>query len=79
MPDAGGIAGWAADTVSAFIEKGYVSGTEPFRPKEPITRAETVAILNHILTGYYPNAGSFSESADGTVVVNTQDVSLKPT
>ena len=77
VPDAGGIAGWAADTVSAFIEKGYVSGTEPFRPKEPITRAETVAILNHILTGYYPNAGSFSESADGTVVVNTQDVSLK--
>ena len=77
VPDAGGIAGWASDTVSAFIEKGYVSGTEPFRPKEPITRAETVAILNHILTGYYPNAGSFSESADGTVVVNTQDVSLK--
>lgn len=77
VPDAGGIAGWAADTVSAFMEKGYVSGTEPFRPKEPITRAETVAILNHILTGYYPNAGSFSESADGTVVVNTQDVSLK--
>lgn len=77
VPDAGGIAGWATDAISAFIDKGYVSGTEAFRPKEPITRAETVAILNRILTGYYPNAGSFSESADGTVVVNTQDVSLK--
>lgn len=77
VPDAGGIAGWATDAVAAFINKGYVNGTEAFRPKEPITRAETVAILNRILTGYYPNAGSFSESADGTVVVNTQDVSLK--
>lgn len=77
VPDAGGIAGWATDAVAAFIDKGYVNGTEAFRPKEPITRAETVAILNRILTGYYPNAGSFSESADGTVVVNTQDVSLK--
>ncbi len=77
VPDAGSVSSWAKGAVSAFIQKGYVGGTETFRPQEPITRAETVVILNRMLSGYYPAAGSFSTSANGTVVVNTQDVSLK--
>lgn len=77
VPDAGSISSWAKGIVSAFAQKGYVGGSETFRPQEPITRAETVAILNRMLSGYYPAAGSFSASANGTVVVGTQDVSLK--
>lgn len=77
VPDAGSIASWSAGAVSAFMEKGYVNDTDAFRPKQPITRAEIITILNRMLTGYYPEAGSFSQSADGTVVVNTQDVNLK--
>lgn len=77
VPDAGSISGWAQGAVSAFIQKGYVDGTDTFRPHEPITRAETIVMLNRILSGYYPAAGSFSASANGTVVVSTQDVSLK--
>lgn len=76
-PDAGNISDWATGVVSAFIQKGYLSASDAFRPQEPITRAETVAILSGMMSGYYPMAGSFTESANGTVVVNTQDVVLR--
>lgn len=76
-PDGAGVSDWAAGQVSAFVRKGYLSASEPFRPQEPITRAEVVSILNRMLSGYYPMAGSFTEAAGGTVVVNTQDVVLR--
>ncbi len=75
--DADRISSWAADSVSAFMEKGYVNSTGAFRPQSSITRAEAVTILNHLLAGYYPSAGSYSDSASGTVVINTQNVTLK--
>lgn len=75
--DADQISKWAADSVSAFMERGYVNATGEFRPKASITRAEAVTILNRLLAGYYTTSGSYSDTADGTVVVNTPNVTLK--
>lgn len=76
-PDAGSISKWATGSVAAFMEKGYVNAENAFRPEQSITRAEAVTILNRLLVGYYPSAGSYAASAEGNVVVNTQDVVLK--
>ncbi len=77
VPDADSISDWAKGSVCAFMQKGYIDGKNAFRPTASITRAEVVTILNRLLSGYYATAGSFSESANGTVVINTQDVALK--
>ncbi len=77
VSDANDIANWAKGSVCAFMQKGYIDSTNAFRPTASITRAEVVTILNHLLSGYYDTSGSFSQSANGTVVVNTQDVVLK--
>lgn len=77
VPDAGSISGWAKDAVASFMQKGYIDAENAFRPAASITRAEAVTILNRLLAGYYASAGIYSESAEGNVVVNTEDVTLK--
>ncbi len=79
VPDAEQIADWAKGSVSAFMQKGYIDGVSSFRPTASITRAEVVTILNRLLCGYYATSGNFSESTNGTVVINTKDVTLKDT
>lgn len=44
--DANEIATWAQDYVSGLVEAGVLSKNETFRPKDPITRAEAVKMLN---------------------------------
>lgn len=77
VPDADSISDWAKDSVGTFMQKGYIDNANAFRPTASITRAEVVTILNRLLAGYYNTTGSFSDTVNGTVVVNTQDVILK--
>ena len=76
--DFGTISAWAAGYVNAMRAKGYIASTErKFRPKENITRAEVVTILDNAIKGFYNKAGTYSGDVIGTVVVNTADVVLE--
>ncbi|AIQ63112.1 hypothetical protein PSTEL_08405 [Paenibacillus stellifer] len=62
--DSGTISTYAKDAVAALSDaiKGYEDGS--FQPKGKITRAETVALIDRIVSGYFPGAG---EQIGGTV------------
>ncbi len=77
--DSSKISEWAIPSVSALTQESVITGNNgEFRPKDNITRAEVVTILNNILGGYYKNAGTFSnENTDKTVVVSASDVNLE--
>ncbi|MNM06316.1 Mannan endo-1,4-beta-mannosidase precursor [compost metagenome] len=65
--DSGTISSYAKDAVAALSDaiKGYEDGS--FQPKGKITRAETVALIDRIVSGYFPAAG---EQIGGTVSGN---------
>lgn len=44
--DADDIATWAKDYVAGLVDVGILSKNEIFRPKDSITRAEAVKMLN---------------------------------
>ncbi|CAM4516487.1 mannan endo-1,4-beta-mannosidase [Paenibacillus endophyticus] len=65
----------AVDALSSVLE-GYGDGS--FKPRNPLTRAELVAVIDKLVAGYYPKAGEFAGgSIAGNVVVNQADVVLK--
>ena len=72
------IADWAAAQVAAMSARGYISGAPDgrFIPKGNITRAETVAILNKVLPGFYNRAGAYSRDVE-RVVVSAPGVTLQ--
>ena len=64
------IASWAADAVGLMSAKGYIQGSDGmFRPTDPITRAETVAILDRALGKLVSAGETATGTVDGTVVV----------
>lgn len=77
--DSGDISSWAKPYVNALLNKGYISGKgdNNFDPQGYITRGETVTILDNIVKGFYNSAGTYTQNADGTVVVNSADAVLK--
>lgn len=77
--DSSKISEWAIPSVSVLTQEGIITGNNSeFRPKDNITRAEVITILNNILGGYYKSAGTFSnENIDKTVVVSASDVNLE--
>lgn len=68
--DQSDIASWAATQVAAMAANGYISGAPDgrFLPKNHITRAETVTILNKVVPGFYNRAGAYSADAARAVV-----------
>jgi len=77
--DAASVASWSRYAVSALVERGYVSGRpgNKFAPKDNITRAEAVKLLDNIANELVYVAGTYSEDIKGNLVVNTADVVLK--
>lgn len=77
--DAGLIATWAKDAVSALTEKGYVTGRpgNRFAPLDYITRAEALKIIDNILDDIVNNSGEYSGDISENLLVNTGDVTLK--
>lgn len=77
--DAASVASWSRDAVSALVERGYVSGRpgNKFDPKDNITRAEAVKLLDNIANELVYVAGTYSEDIKGNLVINTADVVLK--
>ncbi|MGE4214144.1 MAG: S-layer homology domain-containing protein [Anaerotignaceae bacterium] len=74
---------WAKPYLSAAIEEGYISGSEGnVYPKNNLTRAEAIALLDKLLTDtrtysfpttYGPETGTMTVS---NVIVNNADITL---
>ena len=77
--DRNDIADWAAEYVAAMDKKGYMQGFEDgtFRPRELMTRAYAVQMTDHIVKGYYSKAGTYTDTVEGLVLVNTPGVIFK--
>lgn len=78
--DHSAVSSWAAGFISAMQQKGYIQGdgeNTQFRPKDNITRAELVKMLDNIVKGFYYEAGTYTGDVAGTVVVNCGDVTLE--
>ena len=69
------IAAYARGYVAAMKQKGYLAEPDSarFRPTEPITRAEIVNVLNHMVGVLYQSSGVYCEDIDGTLMINAQD------
>jgi hypothetical protein len=70
--------------INAMVEMGYIGGysDHTFRPKDPITRAETVAIFNKAVGRIYYDYGVYgprsgAEVISTNVLVNQPDITLQ--
>ena len=70
FPDRNQVGAWAADAVSAMVERGYVSGYNDGRlnPKGQITRAEMAQIMSNIFQSVH-DSGDLTGTHRDTVLV----------
>lgn len=76
--DNGEISEYARQAVSALsgAVSGYPDGT--FRPNQPMTRAELVTVLDHLVSKFYHSPGTVAGGeAAGHVMINRSGVILK--
>ena len=59
---------WAYNAVQTALAQGWVNADSAFRPNDPITRAETVTILNRVL----------GRSADAAMAASGEDIRVMP-
>ena len=72
------LSAWSKDAVAAFLKNGYITGyaDNSIKPKNNITRAEVVKIIDNIID-VYATFGVFSGQVHGNVIVYGKDVTLK--
>ncbi|WP_409968586.1 S-layer homology domain-containing protein [Bengtsoniella intestinalis] len=77
--DKADFASYALDSVAAMEIRGYITDSEDgnFRPRDPITRAEMLNILNNMIDTVIQDSGTYTEDVDGTVLLSTGGVSIK--
>ncbi len=69
---------YAEGPVAAMVETGYVSGSDGMLlPGAFITREQFAQVLYNIFKAYYSEAGTYSQDADGSVIINSPDVVLE--
>lgn len=73
--DADQVAEYAEAYISEMTYRGYITDCEDgyFRPLDPITRAEFLNILNHMIDVLVTDAEPVSGDAEGTVLVNSAE------
>ncbi len=79
LTDLDEVSSWAKDDVLAFIEQGYINGYKDntFRPKNNITRAEAVKIINKAIGLIITKAGEYDlKDVEGDVIVKADGVTL---
>lgn len=79
--DGGAVADWARGAVAALVEAKVVQGTAEGRlaPLADVSRAEVVTILNHAVTAYYAQPGTYTldqTTGSGVVLVAAGGVSV---
>ena len=73
------ISAWSVDEIAALVGGNYIVGRPDgsFGPKDSLTRAEFVSMIDKITAELYNKAGTYTANVNGNVVVNTKDVVLK--
>lgn len=73
--DEGDFAKYALGPVAAMTARGYITDSPDgyFRPQDPITRAETVNILNNMVQALIQETGVYSSGVDGTLMINAEN------
>lgn len=70
--DAAQVSGWAKKTVSGMVVAGFVHGNDgKLRPKDTLTRAEAVTILDQMIALVACEDTTYSGEVRGAVVVNS--------
>ncbi|WP_068646422.1 S-layer homology domain-containing protein [Paenibacillus antarcticus] len=76
--DVNEISDWAKGDIYAIVNGGYIQGANgKLNPKGLITRAEFAQTLDNILKQYIRTAGEYTTVAEGNIMVNTPNVTLK--
>lgn len=76
------VASWAEAAMLAFEERGFIIGYEDgtVRPTRNITRAETVKLLDKVVSAIITKAGTYDlDKENGIVVVKAKNVTLENT
>lgn len=70
--DASSVSDYAKGYVAAMTERGFISDAagDRFRPRDAITRAEIVNILNNMVDELYQTSGTYEKDVDGTLMIN---------
>jgi hypothetical protein len=78
------IGAWCQEMVGAVVSGGYMGGYPDgtFQPENPITRAETVTVLQRMTGELYNLPGTYGpeeevETINGNVTINTGDITLQ--
>ena len=72
------ISTWALPYVRAMVGAGYIHGrTRGLEPLDNITRAEFAQIFHNIIGSYITVKGSYDKDIKGSVLIRTDDVTLK--
>ena len=73
--DAEQVAAYAVEYVAEFTAQGYLDGnrTDYFRPTEPITRAEIISILDHMVQTLVQENTTLTEDVYGTLMINAAE------
>ena len=69
---------WAKPGTAALVNAGYVSGSKDrLNPQASITRAEFAQLMYNIIRTYIKASGTYTTVAEGNVMVNVPEVTLK--
>lgn len=73
--DGGMVAEYARGAVAEMSARGYItdSWNGDFRPADPITRAELINILNHMVEVLVQEPGVYSSDVAGTMMINASE------
>ena len=77
--DTDAISDWALDKIDALAANGYINGRPDgnFAPKETLTRADVITMIDKITAELINKAGTYDQSIKGNLVVRIGDVTLK--
>lgn len=77
--DKASVASWAEESLSALVEKGYMSGANGnLNPTANMTRAEFAKIMDNMVKQYIKTEGSVEKVVEkGNVMINVPGVTLK--
>lgn len=77
--DSDEIGAWALGYVNAMANLGYISGVggNRFAPRDNITRAAVVTILDNVIKALYQEEGTYTGNVDGVAIVSSSGTELK--
>ncbi len=76
--DASAVGDWAKADVAAMVNTGFVQGNGVnLYPTQTISRQEFAVVMDRMVETYITQAGTYAQHADGSVMINTPDVTLE--